>query len=231
MKSWNAAIKSISCTLILLGATCLPQPSQALSMNKAGSQFALNLEQEDTELVYAQGTYTTTLESVYVSFSEPFARHSELGMNFGQLYLSQDNNAATAGFYPQGYRIGVWLLSHFVDRPQWHINGDVFYEYAQVRQSDASGSQLNITLDSYGAGLLAGINGDFIGVDFGPRYRHVSGRQQRSGTNAIRDNFNSENDLLWRLAIKLITDNSGEVGIVGEGGNGRLLRLYFSRKY
>lgn len=221
-------IRLIAAALIILAM--LPTTASALAIDKSGSRFSLNFEQDEMELDYGQAVYTTTAESVYVSFSEPYATRSELGMEFGQTYISQEGNASTDDFYPQGYRLGLWVQNRFIQEPAWHLYGNVFYQYSSARQS-ISTRQATFTWETYGLAVQGGLTGNYLGLEMGPAWRMTAGKHRITGTPASHDSFTSENELVWRATVKLITDGSGEIGVTGESGNGRLMKLYFSRRY
>ena len=215
----------IAAALLLLPLT----PSHALSIDKKDSRFALFLERQEILLDYGSQDYDTSIEKLYISFAEPMIGGGLMGMNLGQLGVTQSDNPDTSGITAAGYRLGLWFEFTMPRKTTVQLKPRVFFDYGSARGKNSNSREVEYSWWEYGAVAMLQVNISNITLGAGPAYNSVSGRQRIS--DRPNRSFEAWQRQQWLGEIKFMVNSSGYIGMQLAGGDNRLFNIYFERKY
>ncbi len=207
----------------------LATPAQALSINKQDSRFALFLERQEVALHYDTQTFVTDIESLYIMFAEPMVGGGLMGMNLGQLGVTQNDNPDTRGVSAAGYRLGLWMEREIPAKALFQIRPRVYVDYGRAQGGDATNGEIAYNWREYGVIAMLQVNFSNITIGAGPVYDVLSG-QQKIGSATGRD-FNAKQQQDWVGTLRFLVSANGYVGIDAAGGDNRKFGIYFERKY
>lgn len=193
--------------------------------------FALTLSNRSYDLNYGDSKVDTSVDRITASWRERYGEHLQLGLFGGPAYLTQTNNSATSGRQLNGYHAGISLDLDLM-RTQWV---DAFFSavwlYQKVDHDDGA-QQVVIATREPSARLGAGVSiAPNVRAYGGVRYGSIRGEQRVSGTlNETRTVRESEQAGGF-VGLELTLDRDGYVGLAGESGIDRGVRISFGRRF
>lgn len=193
--------------------------------------FALTLSTGSFDLDYGDAKVDTSVDRITASWRERFGEHLQLGFFGGPAYLTQTNNILTAGRQLNGYHAGISLDIDLV-RTSWV---DSFFSavwlYQQVDDDDGM-RRVVIATREPSARLGAGVS---IAPDVraygGVRYGSIRGEQRVSGTLSETRTVRESQQAGGFVGLELTVDRDGYVGLAGESGIDRTVKIYFGRRF
>lgn len=193
--------------------------------------FALHLSQTKLSLEYpGAGEIDTKVQRIGISWRERYGERLQLGLIGGGAYLTQSNNAATAGIEPNGYHTGLSLDIELYRSARFRADFRTQYLYQRVDHESANKIVIawnELTAQATAAALVGG----GLWAELGTRYGGIDGEQRLSGTiNETRPiERNARAGAI--VGLRLDVERDGYVGIRGVTGMDRGVALYFGRRF
>ena len=174
-------------------------------------EFALRLSQTEVELSYPAALVDTRLQWIGIAWRESYGARVQLGFYGGYSFLTQDNNALTAGQDLDGYHAGLSLHVALLQSRSTGLYLAASYTYQYVK-NDEAGQTVRIDLQQPTIELaLTQRVGEYVRLYGGGYYAAVDGQQRVSG------------DLNETLDFERDTRGGGIIGVdLDVGGRGRV---------
>lgn len=193
--------------------------------------FSLHFSQADLDLDYGGTHVDTSVDRVGIVWRERYGERLQLALLGGYSFLTQGNNAPTAGRELEGYHAGVSLDLDLAVLSRATVFLHAVWLYQNV-DDETGGQRVNISWSE--PSLRFGASGALPGgvrVYGGVRYGRIDGRQRLSGTlNETRNIEETDRDGGF-LGLELALDGDGYVGAIAESGMDRRAGLYFGRRF
>lgn len=172
-----------------------------------------------------------SVDRVSLVWRERFGERLQLGLAGGYAWLTQRNNAATAGRELNGYHAGfLFDLDLFRGRRvDAFLSGGWLYQ--NVSHDDGSEKVVIATREPsarLGAGLALDPN---LRVYGGLRYGRIDGEQRRRGTVDETRTFTETRKTGGFAGLQLKLEGNGYVGLAIAAGSDRNVALYFGRRF
>jgi hypothetical protein len=217
--------------LVLLGATLNATAQERLLVSDRPLDFALHLSNADIPIDDGTSVAATEVQRIGITWRERYGQHLQLGFLGGASYLTQRNNAATAGLELDGYHAGLSLDIDLYDDARANLQLSATYLYQRV-DSDRPNQRVVIAWREPSARFTAGVAlGGRLWASAGVRYGGIDGEQRLSGTvNQTRDvERRATTGSVAELELKL--DDNGYVRLTAMSGMERSVALHFGRRY
>lgn len=195
--------------------------------------FALHVRIQDVEVDYDDNRNDDVIErrSLSVSFYEPLSPNVTVGFLAGRTFVTQDDRLATRGMDLDGYFLGLSVKSEMPFSERLALRLDADYSYHDVdgdtdeQDSSLKWHQLDLQL-----GLAATLTRSF-GLVAGSRLYYADGEERTFGELDQTVDFSEAGNAGFFAGLELITDPSGYIGIIGDGGNPKGVHFYFQRRF
>ena len=193
--------------------------------------FSLRISQHSLDLDYGGPVVDTTVDRIGVAWRERFGPALQLGLLGGYSFLTQGNNAVTAGRELSGYHAGFSLDLDLPASERLGVFLGATWLYQKVDDDDGaqriviSWSEPSVRFGV--SGLLAGRLRAYGGV----RYGAIDGQQRLSGAlNETRDIEQTDRTGAF-AGLALLLEDDGYVGVTAESGIDRTAAVYFGRRF
>ena len=193
--------------------------------------FSLRVVDTELALDYGGTNVDTTLQRISIGWRERYGERLQLGLVGGPSYLTQRNNAATAGLELNGYHAAVSLDIGLYASPGARVDFNATYLYQRV-DHDNAGQKVVIDWREPSAQLSAGAGlGAGLWVYAGARYGRIDGEQRRSGVQNETRTIARNAPAGALIGLELRLEHDGYIGLTGVSGVDRGVALYFGRRY
>lgn len=221
---------------LLLIALALPYTATAAEIVVAPYtdrplDFRLHFTQASLDLDYGGARIDTTVERIGVAWRERYGRNLQLGLFGGYAYLTQGNNAATAGRELDGYHAGFSLdLELFtIERATLFLAAAWLY---QKVDDDDGAQRVVISWNEPSARIgVSGLLGGAVRAYGGARYGSIDGQQRLRGTINETRAIGQTDRSGGFVGLELNLEREGYVGVVAESGPDRHTSVYFGRRF
>jgi hypothetical protein len=193
--------------------------------------FALRFSQHDFDFDYGTSRVDTSVERIGVSWRERFGERLQLGLIGGYSWLTQRNNAPTAGRELNGYHAGFSLDLELLRVADIDAFVNALYIYQRVDADDGSQRVVIATREPearVGAGYTFANRVRAYG---GLRAGRIEGEQRLSGTLNETRAIDETRKTGGFAGVELKLENDGYVGATAETGADRRVALYFGRRF
>ncbi len=220
---------------LLLIALALPATAKAVE-STAGLHperpldFSLYLLQARTDLDYGAARVDTTVDRLGIAWRERYGQRLHLGLFGGYAFLTQHNNAATAGRELNGYHAGFSFDLDLLASERAALFLAAAWLYQKVDDDDGaqrvviSWNEPSVRIGT--SGLLGGVRA-YGGV----RYGRIDGQQRLRGALDETRSVEKTNQTGAFFGLELNLERDGYVGVAGESGPDRRVSLYFGRRF
>jgi len=204
----------------------LPPPNDEKTLD-----FAVRFTHYDTVFDYGATNVDTTVKWIDVSWQERFGQRLRLGLFGGYSFLTQTNNAPTAGIELDGYHAGVSLDVSLLQMKRVNLYFEADYTYQKV---DHDGENQNVDIEWHEASVKLGAAVNVSGgvrLYGGGNYGYVDGRERATGTVNRTTNFDRLSRSGGFLGLDLNVGKDGYIGIEGRWGLRRGGEIYFKKLF
>lgn len=193
--------------------------------------FSLGFEHRTLALDYGGATVDTAIDRIGVVWRERFGDRLDFGLIGGYSYLTQTNNAATAGIELNGYHAGVSFDLDLLAYETTKLTVQGMWVYQRLDHDDGS-EQVVISWRQAEARLVAATAiGGGVNVYGGLRYGAIDGEQRLSGTVNETRTIQGVDRTGGVVGLELRLERNGYVGISAASGVDRGVNLYFGRVF
>jgi hypothetical protein len=195
--------------------------------------FALHLRAQDVEVDYDDNANDDVIErrSLSVSFYEPLNSAVKVGFLAGRTFVTQDGRLATRGMDLDGYFLGLSVKSEMPVSERLALRLDADYSYHDL---DGDTDEQDTSLEWHQLDLQLGVATTLtrsLGLVAGGRLYYADGEERTFGESDQTVDFSEAGDAGYFVGLELITDPSGYIGIIGDGGNPEGVHFYFQRRF
>lgn len=227
-------MKRLTCLAATLAVPTLvwaAGPAARLSDNTA-LDFAVTLAKTKTAFDYPDGTpIDTTLQRYGITWYERVMPRIELGLFGGKVFLSQTENAVTAGIEPDGHYGGIGMRGVLLETSLVQLFLHASYAHQRV-QHDETGRVVTLAWDEAQARLGATLTPSGpVRIYGGASWRNIDGQERVTGTSARTSDFQHHDAASGFVGIDLAVERDGYVGAEARSGAERGIEIYFKKRY
>lgn len=222
---------TLSACLLLPIATFGIEPETG-SFYERPVDFSLDFTRVRTALDYDDRNVDTTVKRIGIVYRERMSTRVWLGLHGGHAFVTQTDNAATAGLELSGYYAGLGLYLGLYEGARAGIFFNAAYTYQSVDAGrdldtvDLTWLESRAELGAYVTPYTA------LRVYGGVNYGAIEGEERTGGalarttrTIARTGRLGGFGGLEWRL------DNNDYIGAVAQSGVTRMAGVYFGHRF
>lgn len=200
------------------------------SLTNRPLDFSLYFSQAETDFDYAGQAVPTRVSRIGVHWRERYAP-LWIGLLGGYSYVTQTQNAPTAGLELGGYHAGVSVEAALYQTPALGLTFDAGWLYERVDEQ-TNGDEVELAWRIPWARLLAHWRvAPRADVYAGLRYDAIDGEERQRGAARSTRDIERDADTAGIVGLELRLDDNGYVRLEGYDGATRSVALYFGRRY